>query len=106
VSYEGTCIYPPRGYNKGVSKGGQGKMDKGGKMRRISDKGKREGNCPYTKSGIWPDKELTKIIEDTLSQPPTRCPKCGATGIIKGSGEVAWCECSQCGEKIGDTLIM
>jgi len=66
----------------------------------------RRGRCPYTKSGKWPDNKLLKIIEDTLKLPKPKCEACGAEGISRGSGEVAWWECSQCGKKIGSSLII
>lgn len=63
------------------------------------------GKCPYTKSGTWPDSKLVAIIEDSLKTPNPRCPDCDVEGVVRGSGEVAWCECPECGVRIGETLL-
>ena len=52
------------------------------------------------------DKELQKIIADALKAPNPKCPKCNIEGTMKGGGEVAWCECPKCKQKIGETTIM
>jgi len=65
----------------------------------------RLGRCPYTKSGEWPDTGLVRIIEKSLSRPEPECPECGGDVVVRGSGEVAWAECSECGMKVGSTVI-
>ena len=61
--------------------------------------------CPYTKSGTWPDKKLVGIIKSALESPNPKCSKCRIKGIVKGFGEVAWCECPRCGKHIGRSYI-
>lgn len=52
------------------------------------------------------DKELEKIIKEALDNPNPKCPNCGVEGKVKGYGEIAWCECPRCGQKIGRLTIM
>jgi ribosomal protein L37AE/L43A len=61
---------------------------------------------PFTRSGKKPDKALQGIIENALRAPNPKCPQCQIEGVIRGSGEVAWCECPKCGQTIGASVIM
>lgn len=57
---------------------------------------------PYTRSGEWPDSKLTKIIEETLTEAAKKHSSCCSAKIVtRGFGEVAWDECSRCGERLG-----
>jgi len=51
------------------------------------------------------DKELAKIIESALKAPKPKCPKCGVEGVMKGCSMIAWCECPNCGKKLGETVV-
>jgi len=66
----------------------------------------REGRCPYTRSGEWPDEGLLSIIESALEGPNPECPDCKTEVVTKGYGELAWSECSKCGRQIGDITAM
>lgn len=54
------------------------------------------------------DKELAKIITRVLKDPSPnpKCPKCGIEGVIKGYGELAWCACPKCGQRLGELTVM
>lgn len=52
------------------------------------------------------DKKLAEIVSEAIKEPNPKCPKCNIEGVIKGWGEVAWCECPVCRAKIGEAVIM
>lgn len=60
-------------------------------------------DCPYTKSGKWPDKELLAIIEEAVEEGNQKCLRCKVEGVYHGCAEVNWLECPRCGQQIGET---
>lgn len=50
--------------------------------------------------------ELEEIIRGAIKTPNPKCPECKVEGVVKAWGELAWCECPNCGRKIGEMVMM